>query len=159
MSGAVNTYREKVVSLVQPVLESQGIELVDVDCVKGQSRWTVRIYIDKEGGITLDDCAMVSGEVGDLLDVHEIPPGPYNLEVSSPGLDRPLVKDRDFMKYQGHTVKVRVAEKVEGRKHFTGKLVEFVDNGVEKNLLVDVEGQLYSIPLSMVLEANLQYEF
>ncbi len=158
MAGASQGYGEKIRELVEPVVESERMELVDVECQKGPSRWMVRIYIDKEGGVTLDDCAMISGEAGDLLDVHEIPPGPYTLEISSPGLDRPLVKDRDFARYEGRAVRIRVAEAVEGRKRFRGKLLQFLDDGGEKSLVLDVEGRVYTIPRRMVVKANLDYE-
>jgi len=158
MIGAGRTYREKIMGLVEPVVESERVELVDVECLKGPTRWMVRIYIDKEGGVTLDDCAMISGEVGDLLDIHETPPGPYDLEISSPGLDRPLVRDRDFVRYEGHAVRIRVSEKIEGKRNFKGRLVEFVESEGEKSLVIDVEGKMYTIPRSMVVKANLEYE-
>mgnify|MGYP001305371341 CR=1 FL=1 len=145
--------------LVEPVLESEKMELVDVECLKGKSRWMVRIYIDKEGGVGLDDCAMVSGEVGDLLDVYETPPGSYDLEISSPGLDRPLVRDKDFIKYTGHTVKISVSEKIDKRRNFRGKLLDYLERNGEKVLVVDVDGTVYTIPRHIVVKANLQYEF
>jgi len=159
MAGADRTYRERILDLVEPVAQSEGMEIVDAECLRGPSGWMVRIYIDKEGGVTLDDCAMISGEVGDLLDVHETPPGPYNLEVSSPGLDRPLVRDRDFVRHEGHRVRVRVAEKIEGKRTFTGRLVEFVEREGEKNLIIEVGKTKYTIPRHMVVKANLEYEF
>ena|GEM_PF-45146 len=152
------TYREKIVGLIEPIVESEQMELVDVECLRGPSRWMVRIYIDKEGGVTLDDCAMISGETGDVLDIHETPPAPYDLEISSPGLDRPLAKDRDFVRYEGCQVRILVAEKIEGKKNFKGRLVKFLDNEGEKSLVIDVKGMLYTIPRSMVVKANLKYE-
>jgi ribosome maturation factor RimP len=159
MSGSEGTYHNRILGLVEPVVESAGMEVVDVECRRGRSRWMVRVYIDKEGGVTLDDCAMISGEVGDLLDVHEIPPGPYNLEISSPGLDRPLVRDRDFIRYKGHTIKIRVADKIEGKRNLTGRLIDFVGNEGEENLVIEVHGKQYTVPRSMVVKANLTYEF
>ncbi|TFG93027.1 MAG: ribosome maturation factor RimP [Syntrophobacterales bacterium] len=159
MVGAGQTYREKIMELVGPVAESEGMELVDVECLRGPTRWLVRIYIDKEGGVTLDDCARISGEVGDLLDLHETPPDPYNLEISSPGLDRPLVRDRDFIRYKGHAIRIRLAEKIEGKRSFRGRLVDFVENEGEKSLVIDVGGEMYTLPRSMVVKANLEYEF
>jgi len=159
MIGAERTYRENILELIEPVTQSEGMELVDVECLRRPSGWMVRIYIDKEGGVTLDDCSMISGEVADLLDIHEIPPGSYDLEISSPGLDRPLVRERDFVRYQGHQVRVRVAEKIEGKKTFKGRLVELVEREGEKSLVIDVGGTMYTIPRSMVVKANLEYEF
>ena len=152
-------YREQIVRLVEPIVESERMELVDVECLRGPSRWTIRIYIDKEGGITLDDCALISGEVGDLLDIQEILPGPYNLEISSPGLDRPLVKDKDFIRYEGQMIAVRVEEKIEGKRKFTGRLIEFVENESEGSLVVEVNKKQYTIPRGMVVKAHLVHEF
>ncbi len=95
------TYREEIIGLIEPVIESEGLELVELECLRMQTRWLVRIFIDREGGATLEDCTAISHQVGDLLNVHDLPPGPYTLEVSSPGLDRPLTRDKDFEKYRG----------------------------------------------------------
>ena len=159
MDRSSQLYREKIIELVEPVVESEKMELVDVECLKGQSRWMVRIYIDREGGVTLDDCAIISNEVGDLLDINEIPPGSYSLEISSPGLDRPLARDKDFIRYAGHKVRIHVAEKIEGKKNFRGRLVEFIEKEGEKIVVINVEGKVYNIPRSMIIKASLQYEF
>ncbi len=152
------TYREKMLDLVEPVIESEGLELVELECLRGKNRWVVRIYIDREGGVTIDDCAEISGQVGDLLTVYDIPPGPYTLEVSSPGLDRLLARDRDFMKYRGCDVKIRLGEELEGRRNFRGTLTDYIEDGGEKLLVLDVDGKQYRIPRDNVLKANLQYE-
>ncbi|MCD6486523.1 MAG: ribosome maturation factor RimP [Syntrophobacterales bacterium] len=159
MNPSSLSYREKIIELVEPVIESEKMELVDVECPKGKTRWMVRIYIDKEGGVSLDDCAMISGEVGDLLDVNEIPPGSYSLEISSPGLDRPLARDKDFIRYAGQIIKIRVAEKIEGKKNLKGRLVELIEKEGEKIVVINVEGKVYNIPRSMIVKTNLQYEF
>jgi ribosome maturation factor RimP len=158
MNYAAMTYKEKIKGLIEPIIESERMELVDLECLRMKSRWLVRVFIDKEGGVTLDDCTEISHRVGDLLDVHEIPPGSYTLEVSSPGLDRPLVKDCDFEKYRGHRVKVRLAEKIEGAKNFRGRLVDFLEEQGRKVLVLDIEGKTYRIPREMVARANLEYE-
>jgi ribosome maturation factor RimP len=152
------SYREKMVALLEPVIESEGLELVELECLRGKNRWVVRIYIDKDGGVTVDDCAEISSQVGDLLTVHDIPPDPYTLEVSSPGLDRPLTRERDFIKYRGCNVKIRLAEEREGRKNFKGTLKDYVEDKGEKILVLDVEGTVYRIPRDIVVKANLQYE-
>jgi ribosome maturation factor RimP len=79
------TYREEIIGLIEPVIESEGLELVELECLRMKTRWLVRIFIDREGGATLDDCASISHQAGDLLNVHDLPPGPYTLEVSTPG--------------------------------------------------------------------------
>ena len=102
-------HEEQIRQLAEPLLASVGMELVQVECLKMKSRWLVRIYMDREeGGVTLDDCALISNQLGDLLDVHDVPPGPYTLEVSSPGLDRPLSRDKDFLKYRGSRINLRL---------------------------------------------------
>ena len=158
MNSNNQTYRQKIMGLVTPVIDFEQMELVDVECLRMKSRWLVRIYMDKEGGVTLDDCATISNQVGDLLDVHDIPPGPYNLEVSSPGLDRPLARDKDFIKYRGSKVKIRVNEIIEGKKNFRGLLVDFLQEGEKKTLIVDEGRKRYHIPRENVAKANLTYE-
>ena len=100
-------HEEQIRQLAEPLLASQGMELVLAECLKMQTRWLVRIYIDREGGVTVDDCARISNQLGDLMDVHDVPSGPYTLEVSSPGLDRPLDRDRDFLKYRGSKIRLQ----------------------------------------------------
>jgi len=158
MSNIRQTYRQEIIDLVEPVIESELMELIDVECLKMKSRWVVRIYMDKESGITLDDCAEISNSVGDLLNVHNVPPGPYTLEVSSPGLDRPLLKDKDFLKYRGSMVMVRVKEPFSGKRKFCGKLVGFIEEGEKKTLVVDDGEKLYHIPKEIVSKANLEYK-
>ena len=133
---------EQIRQLAEPVVISEGMEIILVECLKMPTRWLVRIYMDREGGVTVDDCALVSDRLGDLLDIHDVPPGPYTLEVSSPGLDRPLDRDKDFLRYCGSRIRLRLAEKIEGRRNFSGELLAyeeierlarvFVGLGVEK---------------------------
>jgi ribosome maturation factor RimP len=154
----VQQYREKIRELTEAMLTAEGLELVDVECLRMKSRWLVRIFMDKEGGVTLDDCSEISHQMGDILDVHDVPPGPYTLEVSSPGLDRPLVRDRDFIKYRGCRVDVRLHEKLAGIRHFKGKLIDYVEEEGRKLLVVDVSGTAYRIPRQQVEKAHLVYE-
>lgn len=155
----LHTYQEEVRRLIEPLLESEYMELVDIECLKMKSRWLVRIYIDKDGGVTLNDCSEISKQVGDILDVHDVPPGPYTLEVSSPGLDRPLTRDKDFIKYRGQKVHVRVGEKIEGIKNFRGILIDYVDENGKKILIVDISGKTYRIPKDVVMKAHIEYKF
>jgi ribosome maturation factor RimP len=152
---AQRVYEGKIRELAEPVVEAEGMELILVECLKMKSRWTVRLYLDKEGGITLDDCAAVSNQLGDLLDVHDVPPGPYTLEVSSPGLDRPLDRDQDFLRYRGAEVSIRLDEKLDGSRNFQGKLIDFVDEDGEKVLLLDVMGTVRRILRDKVIKAHL----
>ena len=159
MTETVHIYREKIRQLIESVIESETMELVDLECLKMKSRWLVRIYIDKDGGVTIDDCSEISKQIGDILDVHDIPPDPYTLEVSSPGLDRPLTKDRDFIKYRGYKVHIKTGEKLEGTKNFRGTLIDYCDENGRKTLIVTVSGKIYHIPKELVVKANLEYEF
>jgi ribosome maturation factor RimP len=155
----MHTEEQQIRQLAEPVLASAGMELVQVECLRMKSRWVVRIYMDREdGGVTLDDCALISNQLGDLLDVHDVPPGPYTLEVSSPGLDRPLQRDKDFLKYRGSRVNLRLREKIDGRRHFCGELNEYEDGDGGKVLVLSVGGKSYRIPRGAVLKANVVYE-
>jgi len=154
----MQTHAEQIRQLAEPLLTSEGMELVLVECLKMRTHWLVRIYMDREGGVTVEDCAQISNQLGDLLDVHDTPPGPYTLEVSSPGLDRPLDRDQDFLKYCGSRVHLRLAEKIEGRRDFRGELVGYEDSDDGKLLVVKVEGKTFRIPRKTVVKANLEYE-
>lgn len=152
-------YEAKIRELAAPVVEAEGMELIYAECLKMKSRWMVRIFLDKEGGVTLDDCAVISNQLGDIFDVHDVPPGQYTLEVSSPGLDRPLKRDKDFLKYRGANVFVRIDEKIEGTRNFRGKLIDFIDEDGRKTLVLDVAGVMRRIPRDRVTKAHLIYEF
>ncbi|MEJ2723949.1 MAG: ribosome maturation factor RimP [Deltaproteobacteria bacterium] len=155
MSKNVQAITRAVADLAEPVLEDMGYELVDVAYLSRYGRWTLRLTIDKEGGVTIDDCARVSGELGDLIDVKDIMTGHYVLEVSSPGLDRPLKKERDFAGAVGKKIKVKTVEPVKGRRKFAGVLTRF-EGGI---LYIDMDEGTVALPWSDVDKANLVYEF
>ena len=154
----MQTLAEQIRQLAEPLLASEGMELILAECLKMRAHWLVRIYVDREGGVTVEDCAKISNQLGDLLDVHDLPPGPYTLEVSSPGLDRPLDRDQDFLKYRGSRVHLRLTEKIEGRRDFRAELVEYEESDEGKLLVVKVEGKTFRIPRDKVVKANLEYE-
>jgi ribosome maturation factor RimP len=158
MSEQHRTYRERTIELVEPIVESEGMELIEVECHRMKSRWLVRLFIDKEGGVTVDDCARISDQVGDVLDVYDIPGGAYNLEVSSPGLDRPLVRDKDFVKYKGSKIKVRTHKLIEGKRNFRGILVDYLQDEEGRYLIINSDGIFYRIRREIVSKANLEYE-
>ncbi len=150
-----------VKNLALPILESMGIELVDIEFGKAGRDAVLRLFIDKEGGIMLDDCADVSRELSMVLDVEDVIACNYSLEVSSPGLDRPLKKASDYERFAGRLIKVRTYEplpddKGNKRKTFLGKLDGLIDGVVKMTL---AEGQTASIPLERVAKANLEFEF
>ena len=112
------------------MVKKNSFELVDVEFVKEGPNWYLRIYIDKPGGITIDDCKVVSEEVSDLLDKEDPIPQSYFLEVSSPGLERPLKKDSDFEKFKGELVEVRLFKAINGKKIYAGELIGLIDNKI-----------------------------
>ncbi len=155
---------EKIRSLVYPVVEDFKLELVDLEYKQEGRNMILRIYIDKEGGVTLDDCAKVSREIGDLLEVEDAIQGNYHLEVSSPGIDRPLKKSSDYDRFAGRKVKIKVRELMDpdGRGHrrktFAGKLLG-LENGSVKVLQLDKKGGEVLLPLEEIEKANLDFEF
>ena len=127
---------KKAEELIIPILEENSFELVDVEYVKEGSDWYLRAYIDKEGGITVDDCELVSRAFEVKLDEADLIPGAYILEVSSPGLTRPLKKERDYERNRGKLVEVHLYSAIDKNKVFTGNLVDWDD----KKVVVDVDG-------------------
>lgn len=115
-------YEQKTEQLLLPIIEKNSFELVDVEYVKEAGNWYLRAYIDKPGGITVDDCEIVNRELGDLLDRDDFIDDSYILEVSSPGLGRPLKKERDFVRSKGEEVEIRTYRMVEKQKEFRGLL-------------------------------------
>ena len=145
----------EVEELAEALLLGEGMELVDLEYRGQGSRWLLRLFIDKEGGVTVDDCANISRQLGDLLDVKDIIPQAYVLEVSSPGLNRPLRKKEDFSRFAGQQVQIRLTSPLAGRKKIAGSLV-----GVENEaVIVETSGGRYSVSLKDIDKANLIYEF
>lgn len=117
-----------VTELVMPITQKHSYELVDVEFLKEGVNWYLRIYIDKDGGVNIDDCQAVSEELGEKLDKVDPIPQSYFLEVSSPGLDRPLKKEKDFEKYRGELVEIKLFQPIDGKKVFEGELIGLKDN-------------------------------
>ena len=146
---------KQVSDLIEPIINEMRFELIDVEYLSDRGRWVLRIYIDKEGGVTLDDCALVSGELGDLIDIKNIIEHEYVLEVSSPGLNRPLKKEADFIRVIGKKIKVKTKIPVNGRRNFAGRLNDFK----EQKLFIESEGGLVTVSWPDIEKANLVYEF
>jgi ribosome maturation factor RimP len=155
MTGRIYSISEQVAGLVEQSLEDMGFELVDVEYLSVHGKWVLRLYIDKEGGVTIDDCARVSREMGDLIDVKDVIVHEYILEVSSPGLDRPLKKEKDFKRAIGKKIKVKTATAMEGRRNYIGYLRNFQE-GI---LYMELENGRIHLPWEDVDKANLVYEF
>lgn len=137
--------------ILQPGVAALGYELVAIELAGNGSDRILRVYIDHPDGITVEDCAKVSRQVSAVLDVEDPISGAYVLEVSSPGLDRPLVRAADFERFTGSLVKVRTREAVLGRKNFTGLLSEASGD----NVVVEVDGEPYEIDLANIDQARL----
>jgi ribosome maturation factor RimP len=146
---------QSLTELIEPGLLAKGLELIDVEFKKEGKNWVLRIYIDREGGVTLEDCQKVSSLAGDLIEVEDVIEPVYTLEVSSPGLNRVLKKEKDFFKYSGKKINVQCHAPMDGRKKFTGILTDFIDQSIH----LEVDGQQHLIPLSLVAKANLVIEF
>ena len=146
---------EKVRAIAAPLAAGEGLELVDVELAGGGGRTTLRLYIDRNGGVSLDDCTSVSRAVSAALDVEDPIQGAYDLEVSSPGLDRPLRTPEHFQDFAGEEVRVKafgpIAE-LENRKNFHGTLRGFEDGRV----LVEVDGKLFRVPREQIAKAHLE---
>jgi ribosome maturation factor RimP len=150
---------ERAWTLLEPVLLRDGYEIVEVEFAREAGGWVLRIYVDRSGGVTIDDCQAVSRTVDPILEVEDLVEGAWHLEVSSPGLDRPLRKPADFARFAGERVKVRTHAPVETgtgpRRNWSGILKGFQDGMVE----VDVDGRLHRIPHHQIAKAHLEYDF
>jgi ribosome maturation factor RimP len=146
---------ERVSSLANPLLREEGMELVETEYRREARGWVLRLYIDKTGGITLDDCSRISQVIGRILDIEDVISVPYTLEVSSPGLKRPLRREEDFITYRDRTIRLSTFTPVGNRKHFKGKLLGLVDDCVE----IAIDHEIFRIPMSNVAKANLEIEF
>jgi ribosome maturation factor RimP len=146
---------DRVHAIADPILFNEGIELVDIEYRRESKGWVLRLYLDKEGGVTLDDCTRVSQEVGRNLDVEDFIQTPYILEVSSPGLTRPLKTEKDFMKYRDHLIQVKTLDPVLNRRRFKGKLLGISGNQIE----IESNEGIFQIPFSKVAKANLEIDW
>jgi ribosome maturation factor RimP len=155
---------DKINAVIAPVVEGQAYELVETEWKHEAGRWVLRVFIDRRAGaadpnVSLDDCANVSRELSAVLDVSDVVPAAYTLEVSSPGLDRPLKKESDFRRFVGHKARIRTRHPVGqgevARRNFSGRLVA-VESG---RVRIDVGDQTFDLPVDDVEKANLVYEF
>jgi len=142
---------EELAKLLQPTIERLGYELSDLEARLSGGHGVVRVFIDKLDGVGLADCEKVSLAVSALLDVEDPVAGTYDLEVSSPGLDRKLTKVAHFQRFTGETVKVQMRLPIEGRRRFRGTLVSSDD----ENIVVNVDGESHSLPMAMIDTARL----
>lgn len=122
-----NNTESRVLPLLEPIIEQHQLELVDVEFIKEGSNWYLRVYIDKENGVDITDCEKVSRALDEKLDETDPIDQPYILEVSSPGIDRPLKKEADFIKYAGEVIDIKLYKTINGSKQYQGELISLVD--------------------------------
>jgi ribosome maturation factor RimP len=152
----IDSLPEKIASLVEPVARAHGLDLVDVEYHPHGRRSILRLVLDREGGITLDSLADVSREVSDLLDAHDIVPGGYTLECSSPGVNRPLKTRSDFARFCGKSVRVRTRAPIDGTRSFAGRLVETFEDCIE---IEDRSRGRLSVPYPLIEKAHYEHDF
>jgi ribosome maturation factor RimP len=146
--------KDKIKEIIEIPILKKNIELVDLEWKRERSGWVLRIFIDKPGGVTIGDCAKISELVGKILDEEDIIHRSYTLEVSSPGIERPLVKKEDYERFRGEKAKITLKEPIEGRKNFTGIII-----GIKEDLVcIEVEGKVWEFPIENIKKANLQPE-
>lgn len=159
-NGGVMTKKEeyelKTEQLLEPIMTQNNFELVDVEYVKEGGNWYLRAYIDKPGGISVDDCELVSRALSDLLDEHDFIPDAYILEVSSPGLGRQLKKEKDFKRSIGKEVDVKLYKAIEKQKEFTGVLSSYDE---EKITLTFEDESTLDILRSNIALIRLAFDF
>ncbi|WP_313132308.1 ribosome maturation factor RimP [Anaerocolumna sp.] len=149
-------YEQKTEQLLEPIIQKYNFELVDVEYVKEGSNWYLRAFIDKEGGITVDDCEAVSRQLSDLLDEKDFIPDAYILEVSSPGLGRQLKKEKDFARSLDKEVEIKLYKAIDKQKEYVGFLIDY-DN--EKFTIELEDESTIDIPRSNVALIRLAFDF
>ena len=148
-------FEQKLTDMLRPAVEEVGKELLGCEFISAGNHSVLRLFIDHENGVEVDDCAEVSRQVGAILDVEDPISSEYNLEVSSPGLDRPLFEMSHFQAVIGETINVKLSMPLNGRRKFKGKL-EAIENDI---LVVSLDGEEYELIFSNVDKANLVYNF
>lgn len=148
--------QSKIEALVGKLADRSGLELVECDLFRAGRRLILRVFVDKEGGIALDDCQKLSRELGTALDLEDLIPQAYTLEVSSPGVDRPLRTTRDFLRNRGRTLRLGLSEPLAGKKAVSGKLLDADDEKIELEL---AGGEKAEVKRSAVLQAKVETVF
>jgi ribosome maturation factor RimP len=152
--GKTSIY-QLVSELIEPTVTEHNAKLVDVEYIKAGKVWTLRVFIDKKQGVTVLDCQKLSREIEDLIEVHELISDPYTLEVSSPGLDRPLKKEADFLRNKDKQIQLNTYAPIEGRKNFSGIVLDVND----KILFLKNKDNCIELELANIAQAKLVIEF
>ncbi len=150
-----DTVDKRIEAVALPVLEELGLELVEMQFRREQNGWVLRLIIDKQDGVGLDDCATASREISQLLDIEDFIDQAYKLEVSSPGLDRPLKSMADFQRYIGRKARIKTIESIAGEHVFIGKIQQTEG----ETIILEVGRKEVTIPFSQVSKARLEIEF
>ena len=146
---------ESVKCVLEDILKGGEIELVEVVFRREPDGRVLRVLIDRAGGIDTKDCSMISRQLSDVIDVKNVVPYSFKLEVSSPGINRPLVKEKDFNDFIGKTVKIKTHTPINGRKNFKGKLTAYK----KSSIFLDIDGKDFLVPHNLIKRANLEYDF
>lgn len=146
---------QSVTELIEPVVRDENLELVDVEYKKEGKNWYLRIYIDKDSGVSVEDCQKVSRQIEDMIQIDEIIHSAYILEVSSPGLDRPLKKEKDLLRSIGKKVSVTTYSPIDKQRNFVGIIKDFSN----QTLSLDVNGKSVAIPFEIIANTKLVIEF
>jgi ribosome maturation factor RimP len=147
----------RVWELAAPLVNSEGMEIVDIEFRYEGSRGgkVLRLYLDKEGGPNVDDLSRVSHQLSELLDTQDVVPGTYTLEVSSPGINRPLKRPEHFARFVGKRIRVRTRDSIDGRRSFLGTLQEVLEN----QITLKQEGAQYQIPFAVIEKSNYEHDW
>lgn len=143
--------------IAERVTTREGIELVHVEVTSGRNP-ILRVFIDKPGGVTVDDCARISDRISLILDVEDPIPGEYTLEVSSPGLNRGLYKESDYERFAGLPSHIKLSEAINGQKNFHGKLIGLDRQGETAAIIEEENGNRLLLPLALIIKANVEIE-
>ena len=141
--------------LFEPVISGMGYDLIEIEHFPNPKHGVLRLYIDKEGGVLIDDCSAVSRQISALIDVEDPVRGQFNLEGSSPGLDRPLRRVEDFQRFTGSKVKLKTAVPLEGQRNFSGRLLEANDEVV----VIETDSEELSLPMNVIEKARIVPEY
>src|SRR5262249_33824809 len=147
---------DRIRQLVQEVVEGQGYEFVDMEFKGAGKSSLLRVFIDKPGGISHRDCQLISEQVGTVLDVEDPVPFPYTLEISSPGLDRKLIKEEDYIRFEGKLARIQTRIPLNGQKVFKGRLRGLQTGNIRLEL---PKGEPLEIPLEVIKEARLEFDW
>src|SRR5215475_4027213 len=157
--GAMDTSSScigRVWQLAAPLAETEGLEIVDIELKpEGRMGLVLRLYLDKAGGASMDDLSRVSRSLSDLLDEHDVVDGAYTLEVSSPGINRPLKRPEHFERFVGKRIRVRTRDRIDGRRSFLGTLQEVLEN----QITLKQEGAQYQIPFAVIEKSNYEHDW